>query len=90
MYRISVNLENFRFWDQICPKNMNDKNLEKNKHYIRNKHIAMCPCTKFHSIWRTLVFRTKFAKKNSFGQNIRQAQPENNFRKKCYNMASFR
>ena len=22
LYQISVNLENFRFWDQICPKNM--------------------------------------------------------------------
>ena len=31
LYQISVNLENFRFWDQICPKNMNDKNFEKNK-----------------------------------------------------------
>ena len=23
------NLENFRFGDQICPKNVNDKNFEK-------------------------------------------------------------
>ena len=29
MYQISVNLENFRFWDQICPKNVSDKNFEK-------------------------------------------------------------
>ena len=28
-YQISVNLENFRFWDQICQKNINDKNFEK-------------------------------------------------------------
>ena len=29
LYQISVNMENFRFWDQIFPKNMNDKNFEK-------------------------------------------------------------
>ena len=29
LYQISVNLKNFRFWDQICPKNMNEKNFEK-------------------------------------------------------------
>ena len=29
MYQISVNLENFRFWDQISPKNVNDKHFEK-------------------------------------------------------------
>ena len=27
--QILVNLKNFRFWDQICPKNMNEKNCEK-------------------------------------------------------------
>ena len=26
---ILVNLENLRFWDQISPKNMNDKNFQK-------------------------------------------------------------
>ena len=29
LHQISVNLENFRFWDQICPKNMNENNFEK-------------------------------------------------------------
>ena len=29
LYQISVNLEDFRFWDQICQKNMNDKNFRK-------------------------------------------------------------
>ena len=29
MYQISVNLENIRFWDQVCPKNMTDKDFEK-------------------------------------------------------------
>ena len=29
LYQISRNLENIRFWDQICPKNMTDKNFEK-------------------------------------------------------------
>ena len=29
MYRISVNFKNFRFWDQICQKNMSEKNFEK-------------------------------------------------------------
>ena len=28
MYQISGNLENFRFWDQIYPKNESDKILE--------------------------------------------------------------
>ena len=29
MYQISVNLENIRSLDQICPKNMTDKKLKK-------------------------------------------------------------
>ena len=29
LYQISVNLENFTFWDYICPKNMDDKKFEK-------------------------------------------------------------
>ena len=29
LYQISVNLKNFGFWDQICPKNMSDKSFEK-------------------------------------------------------------
>ena len=29
LYRISRNLENFRFWDQINLKNVNDKNFDK-------------------------------------------------------------
>ena len=28
-YQISINLKSIRFWDQICPKNMTDKNFEK-------------------------------------------------------------
>ena len=31
MYKISVNLKNFRFWDQISHKNMSEKNVEKIK-----------------------------------------------------------
>ena len=31
MYKILVNLDNFRFWDQIFPKTKNDKNFEKIK-----------------------------------------------------------
>ena len=27
--QILVNLKNFRFWEQICPKNTNEKNFEK-------------------------------------------------------------
>ena len=29
LYQISANLKNFRFWDQICPKNINEKNFEE-------------------------------------------------------------
>ena len=29
MYQILVNLKNNTFWDQICQKNMNEKNFEK-------------------------------------------------------------
>ena len=36
---------------------------DKNKHYSRDKHIAMYPCTKFQLIWRTSDFGTKFAEK---------------------------
>ena len=31
LYEVSVNLKNFGFWDQICPKNMNEKNFERKK-----------------------------------------------------------
>ena len=41
MCEISANLENFRLSGQICPKNTNEKNFEKNKHENRNKHTAM-------------------------------------------------
>ena len=35
------------------PKIMTGKNFEKNKHWNRNKHVAMYACTKFQLIWRT-------------------------------------
>ena len=61
LYQISVNLEIITFWDQIYPKKYELQNFEKFQ--IRNKDIAMYPCTKFQSIWRTLVFGTKFVQK---------------------------
>ena len=30
LYQISVNLENFSFWDQICPKNTLGWNIRTN------------------------------------------------------------
>ena len=36
----------------------------KNRHENRNKHVAMYPCTKFQSIWKTSNFGTKFIQKN--------------------------
>ena len=39
--------------------------------------MAMCPCTKFQSTWKTSIFETKFALK-TLGQSIEQSQPENN------------
>ena len=47
MYQISVNLENFRFWDQICPKKCELQKFWENEHEIWNKDIAMYACTKF-------------------------------------------
>ena len=29
LYQVSVNLKNFRFWDQLCPNNMKENNFEK-------------------------------------------------------------
>ena len=38
----------------------------------------MYPCTKFEKIWRTSVFDTKFAPKNTIqGDVLGQIQPEN-------------
>ena len=35
--QISVNLKNFRFWDQTCPKKINEKEFEKmNKKIVVN------------------------------------------------------
>ena len=42
---------------------MNDKNFERINIKIVIKHIAMHPCTKFQSIWRTSVFENRFAQK---------------------------
>ena len=45
LYQISVNLKNVRFWDQICPKIINEKNFKK----ISIKTV-MHTFTKFQSI----------------------------------------
>ena len=54
MNQISINVKNFRFWDQISPKNMNKKNFDKISIKVI---ITMQQCTpvatKFQSIWTT-------------------------------------
>ena len=47
IYQISINLENFRLWDQIWPKETMIKIL-RNKHWIHNQHITSKSCSKFH------------------------------------------
>ena len=70
-------MENFRFWDHICQKKYDEKIFEK-INVNRNKHIAMCPCTKLQSIFGTSVFATKFAQKTLEGVVLGQTQLENN------------
>ena len=45
------------------------KSLEKQT-LKSNKIIAMYPCTKFHLIWITSDFETKFAQKNASDKNF--------------------
>ena len=63
--QITVYLENFRLRNQILPK-------ERMITILRNRHcintIIICDiitysCNKFHVIWRTMNFLSKFAKK---------------------------
>ena len=62
---MSVNLENFKLSNQICPKNMTDKNFEKiNIKVVLSIYIVMYTCVKFKLIWRTSDFGTKFAPKH--------------------------
>ena len=56
---------------------MNDKNFERISIKIVIKHIAMHPCTKFQSIWRTSVFENRFAQKRLQCGVKGQTQPEN-------------
>ena len=63
--QVTVYLENFRLRNQILPK-------ERMITILRNRHcintIIICDiitysCNKFHVIWRTMNFLSKFAKK---------------------------
>ena len=44
-HQVLVNLENFRFWDQICPKDMSEKKIKKIiiKFEIRIKQCMYVP-----------------------------------------------
>ena len=52
----------------------------------------MYPCTKFQSIWRTLVFVTKFVQKTPQGLLLRQTEPDNKLilSKKYHDVAGFK
>ena len=42
LYEISDILQSFRLWDQICSKNITDRNKKKKKKLSNhNKHVAM-------------------------------------------------
>ena len=45
---------------KIAPKIYERQILRKITHQNRNKHITVCPCIKFQSIWRALEFWNKF------------------------------
>ena len=70
MYEISVNLENFKFWDQSCPKKYDWQTFKKNKHLNGNEHIAIYLRTKYQSVWITSDLGTKFAQKNMNEKNV--------------------
>ena len=46
---------------KFVPKIYERQILRKITHQNRTQHITMCPCIKFHSIWSTLDFATKFS-----------------------------
>ena len=58
---MSVNMENNKFEMRFAPNIYERQILRKITHQNRNRHITMCRCIKFQSIWRTLDFGIKFA-----------------------------
>ena len=52
----------------FVPKIYKRQIFRKIRHQNRNQHITMCPCTKFHSVWKT-DFGTKFSQ-NYMNENF--------------------
>ena len=70
MYQILVNLKNNTFWDQICQKNMNEKNFEKINVQVKIG-IYNVLLDKFHLIWQTSDFMgPNFPKENVNDKNF--------------------
>ena len=79
MYQISVNLENFRFWDQICPKNVSDKNFEKMNMKFEIRIQQCTPVLNFSQPGELQFLRLNLPKKDlRVGGVTGQTQPENN------------
>ena len=70
MYQTSVNLKNFRFWDQICQKNMNKKFFEKIKVQVKIS-IYNVPVDQISFNLANVCFcETKFSKENMNDKNF--------------------
>ena len=62
-YQVSLYTNNFRFWDQICPKKTFSVKDGKCEHHLWILHIRISLGTKFDFNQIILNFGTKFARK---------------------------
>ena len=70
MYQTSVNLKNFRFWDQICQKNINEKNFEKIKVKVKTSIYNIPVDQTSFNLANVCICGTKFPKENMNAKNF--------------------
>ena len=66
-HQVSSSIDNFDFFDQICPKMVFPLKSRTNKHYHRIQNIPISLSTDFHFTQAVLIFWTKFAQKSISG-----------------------
>ena len=73
LYQVFVNLENIRFWDQICQKSYESQNLKKINTKVGNIKflIRIGQCTPVSIILESFSFWDQVCPKNTLGWSIR-------------------
>ena len=60
---MDLSFQNTRLWDKIRPKKSEKQHFLKKPYQNRSQDITMYYFVKIHSIWRMLIFVTKFVQK---------------------------